>query len=129
MTKIKLGQRPESFKAVPVAFKMPDGSDGAILATFKYRTQEEYGALLNESKTPENQPLPTVADGTVDFQTLYGNGRRANAEFLLKALVAWDLDEPLNAENLQAVGNEYPAAIHALTNAYGLACREGKLGN
>lgn len=129
MAKIKLGATPETFKQFPVKFQMPDGTDGEISATFRYRTQKEYGQLLNESRTKDGQPLPTTADGAIDFETLYSNGMRDNAEFLLKALHAWDLDEPLNAENLQAVANKYPAAIVALSAAYGAACREGKLGN
>jgi hypothetical protein len=129
MAKIKLGVRPEAFKPFPVKYTMPDGTEDSITATFRYRTQEEYGRLLNESKTPEGQALPMDANGAIEFVAHYENANKANAEFLMKALTAWDLDEPLTAEKLQALGNEAPAAIIALTAAYGTACREGRLGN
>lgn len=129
MSKIKLGAKPETFKPFPVKFPVADGSEATITATFRYRTQEEYGQLLNESKTKDGGSPPTDADGTLDFQALYGKGTKANAEFLFKALAAWDLDEPLNEENLHALGNEFPASILALTAAYSNACREGRLGN
>lgn len=129
MAKIKLGAKPETFKPFPVKYTMPDGEEDSILATFRYRTQDEYGQLLNESKAKEGQPVPTQEDGTMNFQAFYGNGNRANAEYLMKALAAWDVEASLNLENLQALGNEVPAAIIALTNAYGVVCREGRLGN
>lgn len=130
MAKIKLGAKPEAFKPIPVKFPFPgDGSESIITVTFRYRTQEEYGNLLNASRTQEGKPLPTKEDGSIDFPTLYGNGTRANAEFLLEAIKSWDMDEALDIDNLQALGNEFPAAVIAITAAYGLACREGRLGN
>lgn len=130
MAKIKLGAKPEAFKPIPVKFPFPgDGSESIITVTFVYRTQEEYGNLLNESKTQEGQPLPTKEDGSIDFALLYGRGTKANADFLMQAIKSWDMDEPLNVDSLQALGNEFPAAVIAITAAYGQACREGRLGN
>lgn len=128
MAKIKLGTKPQTFKPFLVKVALPDGTEGEISATFVYRTQEEYGELLNESKT-KGAPMPTAEDGSIDFKALYSDGIRNNAEFLLKILSAWDLEQDLNAENLQAMGNVYPAATNALQAAYGVACREGRLGN
>lgn len=125
--KIKLGQKPEAFKPFPVVFTMPDGSDGSITATFKYRTREEYG-----------QYMETVLKGTsqegappekLDFAALYLNAAKKDAQNLLEALSAWDLDEPLNVDNLFALANGTPAACSALANAYRAACVEGRLGN
>ena len=45
---IKLGNKPKTFKPFPVKFTMPDGEEGAINTTFKYRTRKEYGAFLND---------------------------------------------------------------------------------
>lgn len=129
MAKVKLGAKPEVFKPFPVKFEMPDGTEGEIAATFRYRTQKEYGQMLNESRTKDGQPLPTTADGAIDFEVLYSNGMQGNADFLLKALQKWDLDEALNSENLLQLANEIPAAVVALSAAYGAACRDGKLGN
>lgn len=127
MSKIKLGARPESFKPFPVKFTMPDGSEGAILATFKYRTRSEYGAYMNEvTKDSTVAPSP---DGKFDFEALYQGGSQRSAQNLLDALIAWDLDEPLSLENVLALANEVPAACSALSAAYTMACAEGRLGN
>lgn len=127
MAKIKLGNRPEAFKPVPVTFLMPDGSDGAITATFRYRTREEYGQYMDvvlkgttqEGKPPEN----------IDFGALYRGGAQKDAQSLLDALKAWDLDEPLSLENVYELANAVPAACAALSTAYRAACVEGRLGN
>jgi hypothetical protein len=49
MAKIVLGARPKLFKAFPVSFTMPDGTEGTITATYRYRTRKEFGEMLNEA--------------------------------------------------------------------------------
>lgn len=127
MSKIKLGQRPESFKPFPVKFVMPDGTDGVITATFKYRTRAEHGQWVNE--ITKGTPPDFVQDGHLNFEAMYRHFTERNAQDLLDVLVAWDLDEPLSKENLTSLGNEVPAAVAALTASYSVACQEGRLGN
>lgn len=129
MSKIKLGQRPEAFKPFPVKFTMPDGSDGSITATFKYRTRAEYGTLLNETTKADGQDLPKQESGSVDFEALHRDTAQRNARHLQESLKAWDLDEELSLENLIALATDFPAAALALHNAYQVACIEGRLGN
>jgi hypothetical protein len=127
MAKIRLGNRPETFKSVPVTFVMPDGSEGAITATFRYRTREEYGQYIENAikgTTEEGKPAEKV-----DFGALYRSGAQKDGQNLLDALHGWDLDEPLNSENVFALANEIPAACAALSVAYRAACVEGRLGN
>lgn len=126
MAKIKLGAKPEAFKPIPVKFTMPDGSEGLITATFRYRTRAEFGALMNELGTATT---PTRPDGSLDFAALYRSITEKNAKHLLDSLSSWDLDEPLTMDNVLALANEVPAACAALSTAYSAACQEGRLGN
>lgn len=128
MPKIKLGQRPAAFAPFPVTFKMPDGTEGTITATFKYRTRKEFGELLN-------QMLEAVGDddgdapGPLDYSKLFGSVSDHNAKHLRESLVAWDIDEPLTDESLRELCDELPAAAAALMAGYSNACQSGRLGN
>lgn len=126
MAKIKLGTKPEAFKPIPVKFTMPDGSEGVITATFRYRTRAEFGRLIDEIG---GGPAPTKPDGSMDFVAFYAAITEKNAKHLLDSLSAWDLDEPLTMDNVLALANEVPAACAALSTAYSAACQEGRLGN
>ena len=41
---IKLGNRPKHFKVIEVAVTLPDGTEGVIPVTYKYKTKAEFGA-------------------------------------------------------------------------------------
>lgn len=127
MATVKLGARPESFKPFPVKFVMPDGTDGAITATFKYRTRLEFATLQNEGGP--NPDLPKRADGSLDFEVMHRETVKRNARHLLEALQAWDLEEQLTLENLETMCSGLPAAAQALADAYRSACVDGRLGN
>lgn len=127
MSKITLGKTPKTFKPFPVKFPMPDGSEGTILATFKYRTRTEFGAFLNQVFGDAGEQPP--ADGKPNFEDLFEKTKDKNAEHLLLALDAWDVDADLTLKSLQDLANEIPAASVELMRAYNLACTEGRLGN
>jgi hypothetical protein len=126
MAKIKLGAKPEAFKPVPVKFTMPDGSEGLIMATFRYRTRAEFGQLMNDLGPTST---PTKPDGSLNFVALYQSITEKNAKHLLDSLAAWDLEDALTMDNVSALANEVPAACAALASAYSAACQEGRLGN
>jgi len=127
MTKIILGKTPKTFAAFPVDFPMPDGTTGEIKATFKYRTRTQFGEFLNKIFADAGEEQ--VSDGNIDFEVLFSKTKDKNADHLLEALDAWDVEQPLNRESLQSLANELPAASVALMAAYNKACTEGKLGN
>jgi hypothetical protein len=110
-----------------VKFTLPDGEEGEILATFKYRTREEHGEWLNAMN--KDAPPDFVKDGRMDFAAMFRDNVKRSAQDLLAALVSWDLEAPLNLESLTGMANEVPAAAIALATAYQRACQEGRLGN
>ena len=131
MAKIKLGVRPETFKPFPVKFTMPDGTEGVITPSYRYRTRKEFGEMLNEAfaEAAKNGVETDKEKDKIDFQALYSNIGAKNAEHLLKSITAWDLDVELNIESLVELCDTLPAASAALMAAYSSACSEGKLGN
>ncbi len=137
MSKIKLGNRPESFKPFPVKFIMPDGEDGVITSTYKYRTRNEWAAyretMLNDAKKQAVEKQESSADEEdkdVGFlQQFVKSSDEAKVCYLLGAMTKWDLDIPLNKESLLQLVNEIPACGEALALSYDAACRDGRLGN
>lgn len=126
MSNITLGKKPKTFKPIAVKFPMPDGSDGVITATFKYRTRSEFGALLNDIFTDAKQDK---TDGPPDFQDLFLKMGDKNADHLLASIDAWDVDQEISRATLVQLSDEVPAASAALMAAYRDACVEGRLGN
>lgn len=127
MSKITLGKRPEHFAPVTVEFPMPDGTTGTIEATYKYRTREEYGALI-DAVGAQAKPLVT-GDTEATVEAMAASGVHSDADLTFKALQAWDLDEALTFENVYQLANEVPAAITALLAGYRRMVSEGRLGN
>jgi hypothetical protein len=127
MTKLVLGKNPETFKAFPVKFPMPDGTDGVIMATFKFRTRSQFGQFLNGIFADSGEA--TKPNAKPDFELIFGRDGNKNADHLLACLVGWDLDQELNLKSLQDLSDQLPAAAVALMSAYNAACTEGRLGN
>lgn len=131
MPKIKLGQRPAAFAPFPVTFKMPDGTEGVITATFKYRTRKEFGELLNKMMEAVGDDPSDIAtmQAALDYARLFGSVSDQNAKQLHESLVAWDIDEPLTDNALRELCDQLPAAAAALMAGYSSACQSGRLGN
>lgn len=128
MAKIKLGARPKNFTA-PVKFKLLDGSDAVIDVTFKYRTRTEFGAFLDEIYAENNVKPDADEDKSTMLERAYQAGVENHAKQIMRAAEGWSLDEPFNAENVQALCDEIPAAAQAIMAVYQSAINEGRLGN
>lgn len=127
MSTVTLGKRPGTFKPFTVKFQLPDGSEGAILITFKYRTRTEFGELIDGifkdagRQRPEGEPL--------SMRELMEGTRDKNGDYLAAVIEAWNLDAPLTVESLRQLSDELPAAAAAIMEAYRTAALEGRLGN
>ncbi len=60
-TQVILGTRPARFKSFSVKFPMPEGGEGQIMATYKYRTREEYGEWLDAVMAAAREKDATAA--------------------------------------------------------------------
>lgn len=126
MSKIKLGQRPESFKHV-VKFPMLDGSEGAIEVEYIYRTRKEFGTFVDEVFASAKEEPPVGDD--FSWAALMDKTSGANADYVMRAVKGWNLDEEFNRENVQQLADELPGAITAIMDAYRAAITQGRLGN
>ena len=128
MAKIVLGSTPKTFKRFPVRFELPDGEEGVINVTYKYKTRSGYGEYLNDLFKSSGEKAPE-RNTEVDFVELYKKTGAKSAEKLVEAIDSWDFEYPLSADTLAQLHDEIPSALAALAGALQAACTEGKLGN
>lgn len=126
MAKIKLGNRPESFKHV-VKFPMLDGTTGAIKVSYRYRTRKEFGTFIDGIVA--DAKAEKVEDAEFSMSDLMDKTAGSNGQYIMKALDGWDLDEEFNLENVQQLADELPAAVNKIMEDYRAAILEGRLGN
>lgn len=126
--KIILGKRPAAFAGFPVKFVGPDGSDMVIPnVVFKYRSRAEYSAFVDALQGAEAYvPEPGEKFSNQKFFAAIG---ASNVAALLDCISSWGLDVAVDAETLEQLQDEMPAATLALWAAYGNAARDGRLGN
>lgn len=127
MAKIKLGNTPKNFRKT-VTFPMLDGTTGSIDITFKYRTRKEFGVFIDELMAAAGETKRPAAE-TFSMAALMEKTAGSNADYVLKVVDAWNLDEDLTHDNVQQLSDEVPAAVNAVMEAYRIAVTEGKLGN
>ena len=130
MAKIKLGNRPKNFKRT-VSFDMLDGTKGTIECIFKYRTRSEFGAFVDDmfDKSKDTEKDSDEIPKQLSMAELMEKTKDTNADYLLKVLDGWNLDEELSRDTLQQLSDEVPAAVGAMMENYRSAILEGRLGN
>lgn len=128
---IKLGSRPKHFPAT-VTIAMHEGGEGKFTVQFVYRTRTEFGAFVDELvsaagvKPPASQ---SEADVQYSLRQAMESTRDTNADYIMKIVAGWDLDEPFNRQAVQQLCDELPGAAFALIDKYRAAITEGRLGN
>lgn len=128
-TKIKLGAKPVHFEPKAITFPMPDGTEGVITVTYKYRTRTEYGQFLDEVASPA---VPAqVAEEVGRVEAAFGQGVAADAAMLAGCVHAWDLTEDGKAplDVCIQLADEVGAAATAILSAYRQLVVQGRLGN
>ncbi|PVX86480.1 phage tail assembly chaperone [Paraburkholderia unamae] len=126
MAKITLGNRPSSFSHT-VKFKLLDGTQAAVKVVYKYRTRSEFGAFIDEIAAASKQERG--ADADLSWAKVMEQTGSANADYVMRAVEGWDLDEPFTLENVQQLADELPAAVAAIMDDYRNAITQGRLGN
>lgn len=135
MSKIKLGARPKHFTAT-VTVQLPEGGEGSIELKYVYRTRTEFGAFIDELLQSANVPAPAPQAGEAGDQALQYSVREAiertrdaNADYLMKVIAGWNLDEPFGRDAVVQLCDELPGVALAIIERYRGAVTEGRLGN
>lgn len=132
MPKIVLGQRPKSFKR-RVTVPMLDGTVGEITVSFVYRTHSEWAAFVDELRTGAKitASVPAGDETAIDriVQAAVEATRDNHADYLLKIIDGWDLDEAFSRPAVVQLCDELPGVALALINQYREAITEGRTGN
>jgi hypothetical protein len=126
MAKIVLGKRPTNFKHT-VKFPMLDGTEGSIEVQYRYRTRAEFGKFIDEVFAASKEDRPEGDE--FSWAALMEKTSGANADYVMKAVEGWNLDEEFTRDNVQQLADELPAAITAVMDTYRNAITQGRLGN
>src|SRR5690606_33172754 len=132
MAKIKLGNRPKTFKPVTLTVALPEGGEGKFQVTYKYFTKTESGKLIDgliADARKEDESVAGQESPEFSMEAVMNRNRDGNAAYILKVLDAWSLDEDLTLENLQQLDDELPAATIAIMDGFRNATQQGRLGN
>lgn len=127
MAKITLGKRPTTFKK-NVSFPMLDGTTGTIEVSYVYRTRKEFGIFIDELMAAAGE-AKKPDDEKFSMAELMEKTAGSNADYVLKVIKGWNLDEELTHDNVQQLADELPAAVNSIMETYRIAVTEGRLGN
>jgi hypothetical protein len=126
-SKIKLGARPKNF-VLTVTFPLPEGGEGSITCTCRYRTRTQFGEFVDALVAKSRVALPDYTDPAANTK-LQQSLIASNAGYLINALDEWDVEEELNVANMERLADELPGSVMAFMEGYRAACCEGRLGN
>lgn len=138
MAKITLGKRPKNFKHT-VKVQLPEGGEGSIEVSYKYRTRTEFGVFIDArlkdardkdaadvvaSEQATDEPVATFS--LTDVQTKTRDG---NAAYIMDIADGWNIDQPFNLATVTQLCDELPGVAQQIINDYRAATIEGRLGN
>ena len=127
MAKIILGKTPKTFKRT-VTVDMLDGTKGSIECEFNYMTRTQFGAFL-DGIFKDAGVAPTDSDEKVIIADVMTKTRDTNADYLIKILHGWNLDDDLSKSSLQQLCDEFPGVANTIMETYRTAVTEGKAKN
>lgn len=125
--KIKLGQRPETFKKT-AEFTSLEGELLEVNMTFKYRTRKEFGEFFDKMFAESGQSAPKTVDAAYMTELMSRSGSK-NVDYLLDIATGWNLDIEFNRASVEQMCDEMPGAAAAIMQAYYTAITEGRVKN
>ena len=113
---------------LPVSIGRRDGDDVCITLKVKglrksawaTHRDEHLAALRIEGK---------AVDAEFSFAVQVGTGLKEHADLIAKAVVGWDLQDPLTADNIVELEDLVPGSIQAILAKIDIALFQGRLGN
>jgi hypothetical protein len=128
---------------LPITVKKLDGSEAVVTFTCKAmrktawakaRDQHQQAMLRNAADTVQ-VARPTEPDALADYVGAHGvhsvvaRGLKTDADLVLQFACGWDLSDPLTADSLSLLEDEFGGTLGRLLAAYEAAIYQGRLGN
>jgi D-aminopeptidase len=130
MPKIKLGNRPKTFKH-NIKVMLPEGEEGTVEMVYLYRTRTEFGKFIDElfAEAKVASTARTEDEIASSLEEALSKTRDTNADYILKVAQGWNLESEFNRENVAQLCDELPGVALAIINTYRTAISEGRVGN
>jgi hypothetical protein len=134
MSKITLGSRPKNFKKT-LQVPLHEGQTGTVEVSYVYRTRKEFGAFVDELLAAVPAAVPAAAaaasseDSKYSLAAVLAKNVDTQADYIMRIVDGWNLDEPFNRANVLKLCDELPGASEAIIDNYRNAVSEGRLGN
>lgn len=132
MGNIVLGKRPKTIEHTVTA-PLPDGTQGEVRMTYRYRTLTEFAALVDARFSPPapaaEGAAPAAPAAPMTMAEATAQGLKANADYILDIATGWDMDAPFGPETVAQLCDELPAVALAVMAGYRQAITEGRTGN
>jgi hypothetical protein len=130
MASIKLGTRPKNFTH-KITIPLLEGGEGVMTVSYLYRTRTEYGTFIDALMADADVKLAGQTDEEIRFslQEAMAATRDKNADYILKIVDGWNLDEPFSRAAVVQLCDELPGAAMAIMAGYTAAITEGRLKN
>lgn len=138
--KIKLGNRPKSFKRT-ITFGMVEGGEGSMELTYQYRSRKELAKLADEvqavAQAQHDADIEAIKEKAAKSQSieplkqvdLLDRGISLQVDYLMQVVEGWNLDEKFCRAAVEQLADEVPDAITVAIETYRKAINEGRLGN
>lgn len=123
---IVLGKKPDGIPDT-LKIKLPDGTEGLLPVTFKYRTRTEFGEFLDSIFGAE---LPAFDGTSKNASTQQQRATvQINGQYIHGCLKDWGLDAPFTLQSCIQLADELPGAVQQIMDNYRRLTMEGRLGN
>lgn len=130
MAKIRLGSRPKNFRR-SITVTLPEGGKGVMEVSYIYRTRTEFGEFVDSLMKDAGVPQTGQTGEEVAFSlaVALAKTRDANADYILRIIDGWNLDEEFSRDSVAQLCDELPGAALEIMDQYRSAIVEGRLGN
>lgn len=130
MAKIRLGARPKNFRR-SITITLPEGGKGVMEVSYIYRTRTEFGEFVDGlvKDAGVTQTGQTGEDVAFSLAAALAKTREANADYIMRIIDGWNLDEEFSRASVAQLCDELPGAALEIMEQYRSAIVEGRLGN
>ena len=128
MAKYKFGSKPKTFSK-NIKWKEVDGNSLELQIVFNTATSDECAEMITVMFDTVNKERGGVEVADMSIKDIVKTNRQGAADFLLKVINSWELEDDLTRDNVLRFMNEQPGGSEAAITAFRDACMQGRMGN